>query len=441
MAEVRHRSMFGTVRNWMNPVAQADPEPEDSQQGKLSWPDPGAEDTFYNRDNAPTPGYGNSWESISAAYACVGYIASALAGMPKVVAREATFGSRSIVQQDHMLNSVMKFPSRVMDDIQVWETVCARMLATGNGYMLIERISGGRMRLHPLWDAQRTNPNPRNPNDEASWSATSAVDSSVAYNSIPDSDIIHLHNIGLKDFKAPSPIQKMAKTILMSKQAQSFLSGRLSDKFRMTSVTYDRKELGTSLGANIGNLQELIDKFKEGYKKAQREGSQTMFWPAGMKIDDRPLFNATDMQAIEVLKFSVEEICRIYGVSPRMVGHFASGQRVENKVGTQAEDFWRNAVKPWAQRIEAQLTLKLIKIEERMDGLRVKLLSEGVREGSPEERMRNASHGYADGGLITQNEGRAIIGLPPTEDGDKFQVPRGGTDQGGRPQSTDGDGQ
>lgn len=438
---VSHRSMLTTIRDALvgqGPAADPDPDPgidADAPADAQAEPAPDGHRKFWGEEDiaAATGAYG--WQAIPAAYACVGHITAALAAMPKVVVEEQRLGSRAYKVVEHELNHVMRYPLPWLDGVQAWEIVAARLVATGNGFFeLLRGRRGGVIGMNPCWSATGR----ARPGDAAGpeWTVQDIAGAAHLRRRLDERSIARFHGLSLNGLSSPSPIERTRQGVLASSQeAQMFLSRRFGDTIRKSVVRVDPDLAKQSGHAGVEDLKRQLEDFKADWAKVDQQKMSTLVMPAGLRIDDRSLFSASDMQVIEILRWTVEDICRIFGVPPRLLGHYASGQRVDGKVGTQAEDFWRYGVRPWATRISAQMTLKGLSVADRMRRLSVRMISEPVREGSPEENARIAGTSYADGGVVTRNEAREMMSMPPDPDGDEYAVPRGGTDTGGRPQA------
>ncbi|MBD2842699.1 phage portal protein [Erythrobacter rubeus] len=131
--------------------------------------------------------------------------------------------------------------------------------------------------------------------------------------------------------------------------------------------------------------------------------------------------NPEDAQLLESRKFDGEEICRIFGVPPAMVGY---GDKASNW-GTGKEvdvlGFIKFALRKRLRRIEQALMKQLLTRTERQAGVTIEFNLEGL--------LRGDSRGRAEFyqimvrlGLMTRNEARAKENLPPIEGGDVAMV-------------------
>ncbi len=132
---------------------------------------------------------------------------------------------------------------------------------------------------------------------------------------------------------------------------------------------------------------------------------------------------------IELLKYSVEDVGRAFGVPPRMLGHFHEGAKVATTFEGHAVDFERWSIQEHVQRVQAQLTTKLVSADDAADGLVVRMPADRIRAGSWTEQVRAVDQAVAKAGVMTINEGRRLLRLPPVPDGDRLLQPKGAPTQ------------
>jgi HK97 family phage portal protein len=126
--------------------------------------------------------------------------------------------------------------------------------------------------------------------------------------------------------------------------------------------------------------------------------------------------NFQESQLIESLRFSVEEICRLYSVPPHKIGHM-DGAGYANSIEAQNAQFVSDCIRPLVEMIELEFTNKLLNGNRRfvMD---MKALTRGDIQT---EVQRNVS--YWNIGAMSANEIRRQEGLPPIEGGDTYNKP------------------
>ena len=377
----------------------------------------------------------SQWSSYPTAFACVSRIAATLAAMPRFVAEDV--GNGVCRRVAHPLNNVLARPNRIWDARQTFELAFLRMVATGNGYLAIERRAAGAAvsGLIPCWDALGGWRRARDAGGGyLDWSVQMPVGIGIVRSaSVPDSEVCRMHGPGFDGLRAPSPMRVAARAMKMGRGSQDHINKRFDDQFGTVIVEADvDKQIAT--GITTEQMQTWADEINSELQDAQRENKSLVMKP-GFKIHDRSIISPSDLQLLDVMGFSVEDICRIFSVPPRMLGHMSSGVRVEMKVGSQAEDYYRFAIRPWQRRVEEQFTCKLLAMSDQTRGLRVVLDDADVRHGSLAEQVDMAAKAYSGSGLMTLNEARRLVGLAPVDGGDEFakSVIGAGREEGGRP--------
>lgn len=128
-----------------------------------------------------------------------------------------------------------------------------------------------------------------------------------------------------------------------------------------------------------------------------------------------------DAQMLDSRKFSGEEICRLFGVPPAMVGY---GDKSSNW-GTGKEvdvlGFIKFHLRDRIKRVEQALQKQLLSPVDRANGLTVSFNLEALLRGDTESRFSSYERGIRMG-IYTRNEVRALENLPPIEGGDIITV-------------------
>ena len=160
-------------------------------------------------------------------------------------------------------------------------------------------------------------------------------------------------------------------------------------------------------------LQQYQDTLNQSYATARRKGQIPLLSP-GFGLATVGGLSAADIQLIELLKYSVEDIGRAFGVPPRMLGHFHEGAKVATTFEGHAVDFERWSVQEHVQRVQAQLTTKLVSADDAAQGLVVRMPADRIRAGSWTEQVRAVDQAVAKAGVMTINEkGGASCGCRP----------------------------
>jgi HK97 family phage portal protein len=130
--------------------------------------------------------------------------------------------------------------------------------------------------------------------------------------------------------------------------------------------------------------------------------------------------NPEDAQMLESRAFSVEEICRFFGVPPHMVGHTQNSTSWGTGLEQQTLGFQKFTLRRRLKRIEQALEKQLLTPLDRSEGVTIEFNLEGLLRA--DSKARSEFYGAMTRiGAMTINEVRAYENLPPVEGGD---IPR-----------------
>ena len=133
----------------------------------------------------------------------------------------------------------------------------------------------------------------------------------------------------------------------------------------------------------------------------------------------KPLqLNAADAQLIEVRRFGVEEIARLFRVPVSLLGHPVAGAMSFASVEAQNLSFVQHSLRPLLERLEQSLSRLL----PESDGF-IKFNLDALLRGTTLERYEAYTKGLREG-FLSLNDVRYTEDLPPLgESGDQYRVP------------------
>lgn len=343
--------------------------------------------------------------TLSTAWACVNLLAGTIGSLPLMVYREG--GGGRVVASDHPLYRILHdSPNADQTAVDFWEFIVASLELWGSAYAAVERGSDGRViALSPIRPDVMTVRRLSNGDIEYSWS-----DNGRAYRVTQDR-MFHVRGFG------GSPL------------------GGLS------TLAFGRNTFGLALAINKASSAMFANgiqpsgilKFKEWLKPEQREASKEAVSSAfaGAMSAGRPMvleggvdwtqltINPDDAQMLESRAFSVEEVCRMFGVPPHMVGHTEKSSSWGTGLEQQTLGFQKFTLRRRLKRIEQAIAKQLLTPVDRAI-LTVEFNLEGLLRGDSAARATFYGNGL-DKGWLTINEVRRLENLPPVPGGD---VPR-----------------
>jgi HK97 family phage portal protein len=136
--------------------------------------------------------------------------------------------------------------------------------------------------------------------------------------------------------------------------------------------------------------------------------------------DFTPLtMNSVDAQFLELRKFQIEEIARIFRVPPVFLMEY--GRATWSNSEEMGRQFLTYSLLPWLKRWEGEIALKLFSEGER-ETYFAEFLTDDLLRADFDTRM----DGYAkaiSARILNPNEARSAENRPPYEGGDKFENP------------------
>jgi HK97 family phage portal protein len=340
--------------------------------------------------------------SLSAVWACVNLIAGTGATLPLMVYRMR--GDRRETATDHPLYRVLHdSPNAEQTAVDFWEGAFASLELKGNAVAEIDRAGDGRvLALTPLaWDDLNVS---RREGGPLEYRRKGEL--------IDAGRILHIRGFG----GAPE--------------------GGLS------TLTHGRRVFGLALAVDRaadatfanGARPSGVLKFKEWLKPEQRQLAESRMTEkfVGSVNAGRPMvleggvdwqqltINPEDAQMLESRAFSIEEVARLFGVPPHMIGHTEKSTSWGTGIEQQTIGFVQYTMRRRLKRIEQALEKYLLTPRDRAEGISIEFNVEGLLRGDSKTRADFHASGLQNGWL-TINEVRRRENLPPVEGGD---VPR-----------------
>ncbi|MDW9619200.1 phage portal protein [Sinorhizobium meliloti] len=345
--------------------------------------------------------------AISAVWACVNLLAGTIASLPLMVYRTNSRGERTLARDHPLFRILHDSPNYDQTATDFWEFSSASIELWGNSYAAIERNGGGRVAaLTPLRPDSVSVRRLENGNLEYRWT----MDGENHVGS--DRAILHIRGSGGDPLGGMSTLHFGRHAFGLARAIDRAAAGTFSNgMISQTALTFERW-----LTDEQRNLAET--KLSEKYIGAKNSG-RPIILEGGTKIDVLSIKPA-DAQMLESRGFSVEEVCRFFGVPPFMVGHTQKVTSFGSGLEQQVLGFQKFTLRRRLKRIEQALEKQLLTPAERAAGLTIEFNLEGLLRGDSTARAAFYQSALANG-WMTINEVREKENLPRVEGGD---VPR-----------------
>ena len=352
---------------------------------------------------------------IAIVYACTRLIAGAIAQLPIDIYRANEDGGKEEVQPE--LTKLLNVnPHTLFGGPTFWEWVVANILLHGH---VPTRIIRGR-------NGKPTGLEPRLPdgvqivlhNERLIYSMThrrgSLDNSSGAFRSYDQDDILHFHGFGFNGVRAPSVIQSGAShgislALTMEEHAQEFFDTGAHQQFAVMKQ---------------GNwTPEQRDTFREMWKdkySGLSNRSVPIVLDKTASLQELSM-KAEDAQLVQSREMEITDIARAFGLPSFMVNQEQKSTSWGTGVSEIGYVFLRYTIMPHLRRIEGELNRKLAVRKPWY----IKFNVAALVRATMKERFaayRQALGGSSGPGFYSVNDVRKLEELPPSE-GEEYDKP------------------
>lgn len=342
---------------------------------------------------------------LSTAWACVGLLTGTISSLSLDVYRKTTGVKRPA--GDHPLQALLDNPNADQTPLDFWEFMTLSLELWGNAFARIDRRSDGSIiALTPI------RPEVVGVEREKSGVIRYRWYENGEQFDKTERDVFHVRGFGGDPLGGLSPIAWHRSTFGNAQAIERSAGNTFRNGVRPSGVLSSEKPF---TGTQRADAEELL---REKYQGAMNAGLP-MLLDNGLTW--HPItFNPEEAQMLESRGFSVEEICRIFGVPPFMVGHTEKVTSFGSGLEQQILGFQKFTLRKRLKKIEQAIRKQLMTAEDRAAGYSVSFNLDDLLRGDSAARAK-FYRALLDAGVITINEVRALEGLPPIEGGD---VPR-----------------
>lgn len=347
---------------------------------------------------------------VSTVYACVSLIGGAIASLPLPIYKRIDQGRERAEHPVWWLLNEQPHPD--MSAAAFWEYLVTANLLYGDAFAEIVRPSAATNAvkwLRPL--------HPRNvtvaslDNDNGLVYTVTDPDGDEPTRTILGADMLHIPGVGFNGKRSLSPIRNAGRNAVgIALAADQWSAGFFENGARPDFA------LTTDATLKPEQIDSLRSQWAERHSGAINRGKPVVM-QGGLKV--QPLtVPAEDAQLIETRRMQVEDIARIYGVPPHMIGHTTASTSWGSGIEQQAIGFVRFTLQRHLVRIEQEINRKFW---PRSTAFFAEFNVSGLERG--DYKARNEGYRVALGragepGWMTINEVRRMENLAPLEGGD-----------------------
>jgi HK97 family phage portal protein len=339
-----------------------------------------------------------------------------VAQLPVEIYRTLPSGKGAEPALDHPLYDLLVHSaSGLQDAFQFFTTILMHAAATGNSISYKVVVNGETRELIPIRpenvEIDLTNVLMQKRIDIGFENGHTAT--------VGAGEVFHLSGPGWRCFKGVDPALIGREAIGLARATEESQARLHSNGIRTSGIF--SPEGGRSLSKEqVDRLREQISQTYQGLNNAMRPivaSGQMKFTPVMM--------TGVDAQHLETRKHQIEEICRVLGVFPIMVGHAGD----QSPTFASAEAFFdahvRYTLQPWIKGLKAAITSQLLTKDERRAGYHVRIDTSELTRGSLDARTKyyQAALGTnSNPGWLKPNEVREDDGWNPSDESSMDQI-------------------
>jgi HK97 family phage portal protein len=344
--------------------------------------------------------------TLSAVFGCVNLLAGTIGSLPLMVYRTDAKGNRTVAKDHPLYRILHDSPNADQTALDFWEYGEAAIELRGNFHARKDQVGDRLIGLTPILaevEAKRAG----NGAIKYTW-----TENGRRFEDIDQAEIFHVRGFG------GSPLGGLS-TLSLGRQA----FGLARAENRAAAGTFKN-------GLRPSGVMTFSQFLKPEQRKTIEEGLERKYM--GAVNSGRPMIleggttwtqlsiTPEDAQMLESRAFSIEEVCRFFGVPPFMIGHTEKTTSWGTGLSEQVLGFQKFTLRRRLKRIEMAAEKQLLTAQDRAAGVTIEFNLEGLLRGDSAARAAFYNAGL-NNGWMTINEVRGLENLPPVEGG---EIPR-----------------
>jgi HK97 family phage portal protein len=331
--------------------------------------------------------------------ACIRVLSTSVAGLPLHLYRRLPGGGKEIAREHPLYRILHTQPNSWQTSFEWREQMMLHLLS--HGFALDEKVySGGTISeivpLHPsrVKTEQLENNRLRYTYREASGSSTVYTQDAV----------MSVRGMSDDGVNGMSTIELARDAIGLARACEIHGATFFGNGARPGVILSTDQMLSPEAAENTRNQWE------RAHRGADRS-NRTAVLQGGLKVSELG-GNNQESQFLEARRFQVEEVCRLFGVPPHLVGDLTRSSF--SNIEQQSLDFLTNGLMPYLRRIESSIARDLLEGDDEYFAefdTRGVLRADAAGRSSYYNTMWNL-------GVLSVNEIRSLENLNPVESGD-----------------------
>jgi len=315
-------------------------------------------------------------ENLSTVLACVGAISSAMASLPAYVYRTLDRG-----REIDPAHPVARLIANGANQHQTWadfvEWTVASALLRGNALAeIVVDARGAVTELRPIpWEYASVQLLPSGRLAYDITEVTTLYGGTGRPRRLLQDEVLHLRDRSDDGLIGRSRLQRAASVVQAGLSMQTFANALYANGVFPTGALQAEGKLSDE------SLARLAQLFREAFA-GPTKAAKAMILDQGMKWQQLSI-NPEDAEFLGSRRFTVEELARLYGVPPPIIGDLSHGTFTNTE--TLVRFFATNTLAPWIRKLEAEFSRSVFSTASRSTH-RLELDLSGLLRGDPAQR-------------------------------------------------------
>lgn len=347
---------------------------------------------------------------LDAVWACVNLISNAVKTLPCNVYK----GDGVEVDYENALYELLHDMPNLDDSASDFWGMAALCLCLDGNFFAEQKKSGNRLvALNPLNPSSVEVKRDAQNNRYYELTETYQNGKKGGVRKIREENMLHVRGLVMPGFdRGLSPIAAQ-RNVIGNALASEKTSGRMFKNGMMASVVLSSDQVLKA------DQRKQIAESLQAFAGADKAGGIAVL-EAGLKPSQITI-NPKDAQMLETRQYSVEQICRIFGVPPVMIGHAANGTTTWGSgIEQLILQFTKTCLTPMLRSIESAIYRDLLDSKTRRTTV-VKFNMEGLLRGDSQARAEFLSK-MVNAGIYEPDEARAYENKAPRPGGNRLIV-------------------
>lgn len=341
---------------------------------------------------------------LSTVWACVKLISQTISTLPLKLYEKDDNGNKRLAKDHELYFLLCHSPNRDMTPARFWLFVSASLCLRGNAFVEIVRRKNKIVALMPLA--------PEKMMVKKDGGALSYIfQDGQEKREIKRCDMLHFRGFGLDGLVGLHPVNTGREIFgaahSIDKTSAKLYANGLSASGFLTAEGFLTPDQRAKYHQNLRQFS------------GSRNAGKLMILEGGFKYQNISIDPQT-AQLLQTRNFSIEEICRFFGVPPFFVGHMDKSSSWASSIEGQKELFLTSCLRPILCNLEEEMIKSLLQPAE-YGRIFPEFNIEGLLRADSAGRAA-FYHNALQNGWLSRNEVRRLENLPPIEGGDVYTI-------------------